>query len=201
MSSLALNARATGRSRRRHLNKSTRPNIENVTVDRNVFRHERMLTDTLHVLSNTLLLLLNRVPFDEVPMRTPVTILDVRPSRAIKRSRFKVVLQEAAHHLIGEQLHAAIRMVNNEPLIGAEQLVRDHKRPDRIVGGSRTSVADYVRVAFRETGILCGIQSSVHACQNRKFARWRQGQILLSSEIRNISFVCFEYFRVHLRQV
>src|SRR6188474_220929 len=38
--------------------------------------------------------------------------------------------QERAHHLISECLHAAVRVMDHEPLVRAKQLVGDNKRAD-----------------------------------------------------------------------
>ena len=48
---------------------------------------------------------------------------------------FEALLQEIAHDRVGEKLHAAIRLVNDEPFAGSQQLVGNHQRADRVVAG------------------------------------------------------------------
>jgi hypothetical protein len=79
--------------------------------------------------------------------------------------------------------------MDDEPLLGAEQLVRNDERADRVVGGAAAGVADHMRVAFREAGVFRRIEARVHAGEDRKAARRRQRQLALRSEACDISGV------------
>src|SRR6202011_74444 len=58
----------------------------------------------------------------------------------------------------------------DEPLIGAEQLVRDDQRADRIIAGPPAGVADHVRISFPQAERLGGIDARVHAGEDRVLA-------------------------------
>src|SRR3954462_15960174 len=79
-------------------------------------------------------------------------------------------------------LHAAVGVVDDEPLPGAEQLVGDHERAQRVVARPAAGVADHVRVALGEPRELGRVQPGVHAGQDREPARWRQRQPALVAE-------------------
>ena len=58
--------------------------IIDVAVDRDVFRHQRMRTDARDVLRDAFLLILDRVPLDEVAGRAAAAMLRVRPVLAVE---------------------------------------------------------------------------------------------------------------------
>ncbi len=62
----------------------------------------------------------------------------------------------------------------------AEQMVRDHERADRVVGGDPAGVADDMGIAFLEAQGPGGVDASVHAGQDRELpARGhRQGRLV-----------------------
>ena len=51
-------------------------------------------------------------------------------------------------------LHAAVGVMDHQPLAGAEQLVRDDEGPDRVVRGATAGIADDMRVALGEPGVF-----------------------------------------------
>src|SRR5665254_12024 len=61
-------------------------------------------------------------------------------------------------------------MVDYEPLIGAEQLVRDNKRADGIIAGATTGIANHVRIAFCQTRELR--DRGAHPCR----LGWQTGE-------------------------
>ena len=74
--------------------------------------------------------------------------------------------EQGAHHLVGEELHPAVGVVDDEPFTGAEQLVGDDERADGVVARPTTRIANHVRVAFGQAGILRRIQSGIHTGEN-----------------------------------
>ena len=80
---------------------------------------------------------------------------------------------------VKNSLHAAVGVVDDEPLLRAQQLVRDHEGPDGVVGRASPGVTDDVRIAFAEPGVLGGVQPGVHAGEDGEAARGRQGEIAL----------------------
>ena len=49
-----------------------------------------------------------------------------------------------AYDLVGEDFHAAVGVVDDEPLARAVQLMGDHQRADRVVARSFACVPDHV---------------------------------------------------------
>ena len=64
----------------------------------------------------------------------------------VERRRRKVV-EKIRHDLVGEQLHPAIGVMDDEPFLGAEQLVRDDERADRVIRRAAAGVPDHMCVA------------------------------------------------------
>ena len=135
------------------------------------------------------LLILDRVPLDEMACRVTAVMMRVRPGLSVKGGRRQIVVEEIRHHLVGEQLHSAVRVMDHEPLAGAEQLVRDDEGPDGVVGGATAGIADDMRVTLGEPGVFGGIQPRVHAGENRKLpSRW-QREFALRSELSRIFLI------------
>ena len=84
--------------------------------------------------------------------------------------------------------------MNNEPLPGAEQVMGDDERADRIVAGAASRIADNVRVALHQTGEFCRVETSVHAGKNGELARRRHSQRRPFSQRLGIRFVGFQNF-------
>jgi hypothetical protein len=91
-----------------------------------------MLPNATHVLDHARLLILDRVPLDEMAGRVTAVMMRVRPSLSVKGGGRQIVVEEIRHHLVGEQLHSAVRVMDHEPLASAEQLVRDDEGPTKI---------------------------------------------------------------------
>ena len=87
------------------------------------------------------------------------------------QDRLEVVSKQIPHHLVGEEQHAAVGMVNDEKLPRAEQLVGDDQGAEGIIAGASSGVANDVGIAFREPRVLGRVQTGVHAGQNREVTR------------------------------
>ena len=143
-----------------------------------------MLANAQHVLKDAIFLRLDRMPLNEVARRAAAAMLRVRPILAIKARRGEIVVEQAGHDLIAEQLHATIRVVDHEPLVRPKQLVGNHQRTNSVVAGATARIADHMRIAFRETGIFCWVETRVHTSENGKSPRRRESEISLVPEAR-----------------
>jgi hypothetical protein len=76
--------------------------------------------------------------------------------------------------LVAERQHPAVGLADHEDLLGSEQVVRDHERPQRVVGDDARGVADDVRVALLEPEELGGVEARVHARDDCELAAGRQ---------------------------
>ena len=80
---------------------------------------------------------------------------------------------------------------------GAEQLVGDHQRADRVVAGPAAGVADHVGVALGQAGVLRRVEPGVHAGEDREAARRRQRQLVLVAEVGCVGLVGLQDLVVH----
>src|SRR5262249_27858541 len=108
--------------------------VVNVTVDRDILRHQRMIADARNVLNHASGEVADRVPFDELAVDRARALADVAPTGFAELCGVEAFRQQIAHHLVGERLHAAIGVMDDEPFAGAEQLGGDHERADRVIG-------------------------------------------------------------------
>jgi hypothetical protein len=58
---------------------------------------------------------------------------------------------QLANYFVGEELHPAVGLINDESLVGAEELVQSHQRTDCVIAGSAAGVPNEVRIAFRQS--------------------------------------------------
>src|SRR5579863_1021690 len=83
-------------------------------------------------------------------------------------------------------------MMNHEPFGGAQQLVRNDQRSNRIVAGTSASIANDMRVSLGKAREPGRIQAGVHASENREAACRRQCEIGLVAKLADISAICVE---------
>ncbi|GCC45103.1 hypothetical protein chiPu_0029473 [Chiloscyllium punctatum] len=145
-----------------------------------------MASDPLHILEHTLGIVLKRMPVDELARDRTAFVFWIRPCLAIELRGAQIVRQEVADDLVGEQLHPAIAMMDDEPFIRSEQLVRDHERADRVIGRASSRITDHVSIALGKSSILCRVKPRVHAGQDRKASRRRQCQLFLVTEFGSV---------------
>ena len=84
--------------------------------------------------------------------------------------------------------------MDHEPFLRAEQLVGDDERADRLIVHPSASVADDVRVPFRQSGELGGVEPSIHAGNDREMPSRRNGEFPLVAEILLIGGICRQNF-------
>src|SRR5262245_8927019 len=92
-----------------------------------------MAADARHVFDDALLEVRDRMPLYEMAMHRTWAAPVIMPALRVDRSRVQTLVQQTGHDIVSEKQHAAISMMNHEPLFRAEQLVRDHERADRII--------------------------------------------------------------------
>jgi hypothetical protein len=148
-----------------------------------------MLANATHVLGDAVRLVLDRMPFDEVTGGVTPVVVRVRPCLAVKARGRKIVLEQISDHLVGEKLHAAIRVMNDKPFLRAEELVGNDKRPDGVVGCTAARVADDMRVALREAGVFGRVEPGVHAGQDCESTSRRQRQLALFAEPPDVGLI------------
>ena len=136
----------------------------------------------------------DRQPVDVLALARARPLADVVEAVGAERRGLEARLEQPAHDVVREELHAAVRVVDDEPLPRAEQLVGDHERADRVIARASAGVADDVRVALAEPRVLRGIEAGVHAGQDRETARGRQREVRLWPERRGVLLIRGEHF-------
>lgn len=136
-----------------------------------------MVTEPVHVFLYALFAVGNREPVDKI------SLVGIEGCSKV-----------SGNFLVREGLHAAVRMMYDEPFPGAEHLARNHERAYSVVAGPSACVPDYVGVAFAEARELRRVEPGVHAGQYGELPCGRHGQIGLFAEA-----VCI--FRVSVQNV
>ena len=95
---------------------------------------------------------------------------------------------------VGKECHSAIGVMDHEPFLCSQQLVRNHKGAYRVVAGAAARIANDMGVAFAQAGVFCRIKPSVHACQYRKASGGRQSESCFIAEGFGVVAVCGENF-------
>src|SRR5215469_10412377 len=168
--------------------------VVNVSVDRNRLGNQRMVANAPDVRYDGRRIILHGEPIDKLTFRRPRPLPDIAKAVGGELGGLETTGKEIPHHLVGEEQHAAVGVVDDEELIRAEQLVRDDQGAKRVVARAPSGVANDVRISLRESGVLGRIQSGIHACENRKVARWRYGQLALRAERRCIARIRLQNF-------
>ena len=84
-----------------------------------------------------------------------------------------------AEVVVGEGEHAAVGVVDEDDLLGAEQALRDRQRADLVVGDDAAGVADHVRVAFLRPSSPYGLRRASMQATTATFLAGRQRQLAL----------------------
>jgi hypothetical protein len=85
-------------------------------------------------------------------------------------------LDGALELVVGERQHAAVGVVDEDDLGGAEQPLADGQGPDLIVGHHAAGVADHVRLAVAQAEDGVDVEPGVHAGDDGQVRRRRQRQ-------------------------
>jgi zinc-binding alcohol dehydrogenase family protein len=145
----------TGRSARpplggriRHFEKPTGANVVDIAVDRNAAGHERVGADAPDVFDDAALKIGKGEPLNVPTVNRARSDADIAPAIIVQFGGFETLAQEMADDLVGKKLHAAIRVVNDEPFTGSQQLVGNDQRPDRVVAGPPAGIANDMHVSL-----------------------------------------------------
>ena len=82
-----------------------------------------MFANAAHIMQDAGRLILNGMPFYKLASARAMTVLWIRPSLTVKIGRFQIVIKQIPDHIIREELHAAIGVMDYKPLMGSEELV------------------------------------------------------------------------------
>jgi hypothetical protein len=165
-----------------HFLQASGGHVVNEAAHRQVIRHKRVLVNAFRVILHAGFQVTEGQPLDLRPLCRAWPHAHVAPALLVDDSSVEAAGEQVAHDLVGEQLHAAVGVVNDEKLLRAQQLVRDHQRTDGVVAGPPTGVANHVGVALGQPGEMGRVEAGVHACQNGKLAARRQRQLGFAPE-------------------
>jgi hypothetical protein len=93
-----------------------------------------------HVGDDTSRIILHREPINELAFRRPGALPDIPKAVGSEFRGLEATGEEAPHHLVGEEQHAAVGVVNDKKLARAEQLVGDDQGAERVIAGASSSV-------------------------------------------------------------
>lgn len=85
-----------------------------------------------------------------------------------------LVLDATLEVVVGECQHAAIGVVDEDDLLGAEQALADRQGPDLVIGDHPAGIADDVRLAVPEPQDAVDVQAGVHTREHRDMLARRQ---------------------------
>ena len=129
-----------------HLDQPAGLHVVDIAVDGHASGDEGVGADAGDVGGDALGLVLDGQPIDEIAFRGARRITHVLPAVRSELRGVQALSEERAHHLVGEGLHAAVGVVDHEPLLGAEQLVGDDEGADGVIARAAAGVADDMRV-------------------------------------------------------
>ncbi len=118
-----------------------------------------MVANASHVGDDGSHIVLHREPINELTLRRSRAFSDITKAAGGELRGLETTGKEISHHLVREEQHAAVGVVNDEELIRTEQLVGDDQGAERVVAGAPSGIANNVRISLRESGVLSRIQS------------------------------------------
>src|SRR6266550_9498948 len=104
----------------RHFDQLARVDVVDVAVDGDGLRHERAGANAGHVCDDGLVLVFDGEPFDELCGSGTGAFAYVLEALGGEGGGFEAVGEEAAHHIVGEEEHAAVGMVDDEEFFCTE---------------------------------------------------------------------------------
>src|SRR6185312_8391608 len=111
-----------------------------------------MVTDPGDVVDDAAGVVADREPLDVLALGGARAGADVDEAVVGERCRPEAAGQQVLHDLVREELHAAVGVVDDEPLLRTEELVGDDDRADGVVAGAAAGVADDVGIALAQPG-------------------------------------------------
>src|SRR6185312_5218939 len=129
--------------------------------------------------NNTLLWVVDGKPIDVCGLSRARPGTDIGEAIGAQLGRLETARKQPSHHIVGEEFHTAVRVVDDEPLAGAEELVRNDQRTNRIITCSSARISNDMCVTFGQPGGSRGIQSRVHTGQDRELPCRRERKLSL----------------------
>ena len=130
-----------------------------------------MIPNAFHVLGHAFFLGLDGEPVDVIALSAARTLAAIVPAIRVDGSGFQAAGEQIAHDFIGEQLHAAVGVMDDEPFPRSQQFIRNHQGTNGVFTGASAGVAYHVGVALRQTGVFGRVQARIHASQNGETTR------------------------------
>lgn len=155
--------------------------------------HQGVVSDVGHVIHHALLQVLDGQEVDVLAGAAAALFFGVIPAVLAQRGRLQALLQQIIHHLVGEGQHAAVRVVDDEPLLRPQQLVGDDEGTDRLLVHPAACVADHMGIALGQARKLRRVQTGVHAGHDGEFSAGRDGQLALAPKGLGVLTVGFQY--------
>ncbi len=132
--------------------------VVEVAVDGDGIGNKRVIADAGDVVEDGLLLIFDGEPFDVLAGAGAGALADIAEAARGEFGGFEAGVEEIAHDVVGEEFHAAIGVMDDEKLLGAEKFVADDEGADGVVTGAAAGVADDVGVAFGEAREFGGVE-------------------------------------------
>ena len=98
-------------------------------------------------------------------------------------------LQLGAEAVVGDQLQAAVGVVDEHDLLGPEAALRDRERADHVVGDHAARVPEHVRLAVVEPQRREDVEPAVHARDDREAERRRDPEPAVRVARRELAVV------------
>lgn len=73
------------------------------------------------------------------------SLADIAESLRGQLGPFQTGCEQAAHYVVGEELHPAVSVVNDKEFARPEQFVTDDERANGVVACASTSISNHVR--------------------------------------------------------
>jgi len=141
MAAGALRRYLAGRGGFGHFEELAGFHVVDVAVNRDGTGHQRVLPNALHVFHYARGQVFDGEKGNEFRLVGAGALAHVVPSLLVHGSGFQALSQQVTDNFVGEVLHAAVGVVNNEPLPGTQQLVGNHQRADGVVAGPAARVS------------------------------------------------------------
>jgi hypothetical protein len=87
-------------------------------------------------------------PVNELTFHRSGALPDIAKAIGSELRGLEATGQEVPHHLVGEEQHAAVGVMNDEELTRAEQLVGDDQGAERVIAGASSGVANDVGISL-----------------------------------------------------
>src|SRR5690554_3069020 len=104
-----------------------------------------MTADALDIIDDTLRVIVDRQPVDELPLTRAVPGAGVVPAFLVDSGRIQAAREQPAYHFVGEGFHTAVGVMNHEPFASTEQLVGNDERANSVVACPSARVPDDMR--------------------------------------------------------